>query len=61
MSYLEIANWYDLKADSDGSYTLILRTRNVEKLLNLLESMFKAQEIPVEIARGLRRLMITVK
>ena len=58
LNYLEIANWYNLKTNGD-SYTLVLRTRNIEKLLSiLLKSIFKVHGIPVEIVKGLRRLII---
>ncbi|MFO7966461.1 MAG: ribbon-helix-helix protein, CopG family [Archaeoglobaceae archaeon] len=62
LSQLETMNWFKLKTNGDKSYVLILRTRNVEKLLKVfLENLFSAQETPVEIMEGLRKLIIFPK
>jgi len=62
LKYLEATNWFRLKINGDEGYTLILRARSEGKLFRLfLESMFKAQEIPVEIIDGMRKLIILKK
>ncbi len=62
LNQLETRNWFKLKTNGDKSYVLILRTRNVEKLLKVfLENLFTAQGVPVEIMEGLRKLMIFPK
>ncbi|MFP3945448.1 MAG: ribbon-helix-helix protein, CopG family [Archaeoglobaceae archaeon] len=59
LDYLEIGNWYKLKTNGDKGCTLILRTQNEEKLLKIfLENMFEAQDVPVDIMEGLRKLII---
>lgn len=63
LKYLEEAtNWFRLKANGGGSCQLILRSRNEAKLLKIiLENMFKAQEIPVEISNGMRKITVEEK
>lgn len=62
LSYLEMVNWFRLKTNGNKNYTLILRTRNVERVLRVfLENLFKAMDLPVEIIDGLRKLIIVGK
>lgn len=62
LDQLEASNWFKLKTNGDKSYVLILRTRNVEKILKVfLENLFSSQEVPVEIMEGLRKLIIFPK
>jgi len=58
---LEIGNWFRLKPNG-GNYVLVLRTRNVEKILKVfLENLFEAFGTPVDIVEGLRKLTIINK
>jgi len=62
LRFLEATNWFRLKTNGNQSYTLILRTRNQSKLLQvLLENMFDVMRISVEITNGLRKMTITNK
>lgn len=63
LKYLEEStNWFRLKANGGNSCTLVLRAKNEANLLKvILESMFKAQGIPVEIINGMRKITITEK
>lgn len=58
---LEVGNWFRLKPNG-GNYVLVLRTRNVEKILkHFLENLFDALGTPVDIVEGLRKLTINKK
>jgi len=62
LNYLEMVNWFRLKTNGSQNYTLILRTRNVEKILKVfLENMFDAMGIHIDIVEGLRKLIIVKK
>jgi transcriptional regulator with XRE-family HTH domain len=59
---MEATNWFSLKTNDNGNYTLILRAKNEGKLLKIfLNSMFAAQKIPVEIIEGVRKIIVVDK
>ncbi len=62
LKYIEVGNWFRLKVDGDGCYTLVLSTHTEQKFLKqFLESLFKAQEIPVETRDSFGKLMVVKK
>jgi len=62
LNYMETENWFRVKSNGSGSYTLILSTRNEQKMLKrFLESLFKAQGIKADIVEGFRKLIIINK
>lgn len=62
LRFLEATNWFRLKTNGNGNYTLILRTRNQSRLLKVfLKTMFDAMDIPVEITNSLRKMTVVNK
>lgn len=60
LKYLEGAtNWFRLKTNGGMRYNLILRAKSEVKLLRvILERIFTAQEMPVKIINGIRKITI---
>jgi|Deesub1362A_J573_1020465.scaffolds.fasta_scaffold00202_52 hypothetical protein len=59
LRYMEVGNWFRIKIDGEGSYTLILSTFTAQRFLKVFfENLFKAQQIPVEIHEGYGKLRI---
>ena len=59
LRYMEVGNWFRVKIDGEGSYTLILSTHTSQKFLRIfLENVFKAQNIPVKIYEGFGKIRI---
>ncbi|AGK60452.1 hypothetical protein Asulf_00425 [Archaeoglobus sulfaticallidus PM70-1] len=59
LRYMEVGNWFRLKIDGEGCYTLVLSTHTSQKFLKVfLENLFKAQNNPVEIYEGYGKLRI---
>ena len=56
---MEVGNWFRVKIDGEGSYTLILSTHTSQKFLKIFfENVFKAQRIPVRIYEGFGKLRL---
>ena len=59
LRYMEVGNWFRVKIDGEGSYTLILSTHTSQKFLKIFfENVFKAQGIPVRIYEGFGKLRL---
>ncbi|AGK62081.1 hypothetical protein Asulf_02125 [Archaeoglobus sulfaticallidus PM70-1] len=61
LKFLELGNWFKVKANG-RVFTIILSTQSEQNILKIfLEGMFEAQNIPVEIISGSRKLTIVRK
>jgi predicted transcriptional regulator len=62
LRYMELGNFFKIKIDAEGCYTLVLSTHTEQKFLKLfLENIFKAQGINVEIRESFGKLRIIKK
>ncbi len=62
LRYMEVGNYFRIKIDGEGCYTLILSTHVEQKFLKIfLENLFKAQGCEVEIIEGYGKLRIIKK
>jgi hypothetical protein len=59
LRYMEVGNWFRVKIDAEGCYTLILSTHTSQKFLKIFfENIFKAQGISVKIYEGFGKLRL---
>ncbi len=59
LRYVEKANWYEIKEEGDGVYTLILNDFKIKKFVRVfLEKVFEGQGIKAEIREGFGKLIV---
>ncbi len=59
LRYVEKANWYEIKDEGDGVYTLILNDLKIKKFVKVfLEKVFEGQGIKAEIREGFGKLIV---
>ena len=59
LRYMEVGNYFRIKIDGEGRYTLILSTHTEQRFLKtFLENLFKAQGLDVTIQEGYGKLRI---
>ncbi|MEM4747763.1 MAG: ribbon-helix-helix protein, CopG family [Archaeoglobaceae archaeon] len=59
LSYVEKANWYEIKVEKKGIYTLVLNDLKVKKFVKtFLEKVFEGQKIKAEIKEGFGKLIV---
>ena len=59
INYVEKANWYDVKKENEGVYTLILNDLAIKKFVKIfLEEVFKGQKLPARIEEGFGKLIV---
>ena len=59
LKYLEMENWFRMKAVSDRTFNLVLTVSSELKILKkLLETIFKTMGFDVEIIEGLRKIIV---
>ncbi len=57
--YVEKANWYDVKEEGNGIYTLILNDLKIKKFVKVfLEKVFEGQKIKADIREGFGKLIV---
>jgi hypothetical protein len=62
LKYVERANWYGVKCEAKGVYTLILNDLAIKKFVKVfLEKVFQGQDLDVEIKEGFGKLIIVEK
>lgn len=59
LKYVERANWYEIKPEGTGVYTLILNDLKIKKFVKVfLEKVFEGQRLKVEIKEGFGKLIV---
>ncbi len=59
LKYVEKANWYEIKDEGNGVYTLILNDLKIKRFVRVfLENVFRGQGINAEIKEGFGKLII---
>jgi hypothetical protein len=59
LRYVERANWYEIKEEGEGIYTLILNDLKIKKFVKLfLEKVFEGQRINAKINEGFGKLIV---
>lgn len=59
LRYVEKANWYEIKEEGNGVYTLILNDLKIKKFVKIfLEKVFDGQGIKARIAEGFGKLIV---
>lgn len=59
LRYVEKANWYEIKEEGDGVYTLILNDLKIKKFVKVfLEKVFEGQRINARIKEGFGKLIV---
>ncbi|MEM1578627.1 MAG: ribbon-helix-helix protein, CopG family [Archaeoglobaceae archaeon] len=59
LKFLEVTNWFKVKAISESAYTLVLNARSEVKFVKkFLEGIFKIMGLNMEINEGLRKLIL---
>lgn len=62
LKYVEKANWYEIKEEGKGIYTLILNDLKIKKFVKVfLEKVFEGQKIRAEIKEGFGKLIVVEK
>ncbi len=62
LRYVEKANWYEIKEEGKGIYTLILNDPKIKKFVRVfLEKVFEGQGLDVEIREGFGKLIVVDK
>lgn len=62
LQYMEPGNFFRVKEDGDGSYTLILACPSEMRFIRIfLENIFRAQNIDVEIRESIGKLRVVVR
>ncbi|WP_236609713.1 ribbon-helix-helix protein, CopG family [Archaeoglobus sulfaticallidus] len=60
LRYVEKANWYEIKEERDGVYTLILNDPKIKRFVKVfLEKVFEGQGIKARINEGFGKLIIS--
>jgi len=59
LRYVEKANWYEIKEEGNGVYTLILNDLKIKKFVKIfLEKVFEGQRINARINEGFGKLIV---
>ncbi|MEM1998383.1 MAG: ribbon-helix-helix protein, CopG family [Archaeoglobaceae archaeon] len=59
LNYVEKANWYEMKIEKEGVYTLVLNDLKIKRFVKtFLENVFKGQRIKAEINEGFGKLIV---
>jgi predicted transcriptional regulator len=59
LRYVEKANWYEIKEEGNGIYTLILNDLKIKKFVKVfLEKVFEGQKINARINEGFGKLIV---
>lgn len=59
LKYVEKANWFEIKVERDGVYTLILNDLKIKRFVKtFLENVFKGQRLKAEISEGFGKLIV---
>jgi len=59
LRYVEKANWYEIKDEGNGIYTLILNDFKIKKFVRVfLEKVFEGQGLKAEIREGFGKLIV---
>ncbi len=59
LNYVEKANWFEMKIEKEGVYTLILNDLKIKRFVKtFLENVFKGQRIKAEISEGFGKLIV---
>ncbi len=59
LRYVEKANWYEIKDEGGGVFTLILNDLKIKKFVKVfLEKVFEGQGLEVEIKEGFGKLIV---
>uniref|UniRef100_A0A7C2NDE7 Ribbon-helix-helix protein, CopG family n=1 Tax=Archaeoglobus fulgidus TaxID=2234 RepID=A0A7C2NDE7_ARCFL len=59
LRYVEKANWYEIKEEGGGVYTLILNDLKIKRFVRtFLEKVFEGQNIKAEIKEGFGKLIV---
>ncbi|MET1124205.1 MAG: ribbon-helix-helix protein, CopG family [Archaeoglobaceae archaeon] len=59
LKYVEKANWYEIKDEGEGIYTLILNDLKIKRFVKtFLEKVFEGQHLDVEIKEGFGKLIV---
>ncbi len=62
LRYVEKANWYEIKDERDGVYTLILNDLKIKRFVKtFLEKVFEGQNLKAEIKEGFGKLIVVEK
>ncbi len=62
LRYVEKANWYEIKEEKRGIYTLILNDLKIKRFVKVfLEKVFEGQEIRAEVKEGFGKLIVVEK
>ena len=60
LKYVEKANWYEIKDEGSGVYTLILNDLKIKKFVRVfLEKVFEGQGLKADIKEGFGKLIVT--
>lgn len=59
LKYVERANWFEVKIEKEGVYTLILNDPKIKRFVKtFLENVFRGQRIKAEISEGFGKLIV---
>ncbi|MCS7121415.1 MAG: ribbon-helix-helix protein, CopG family [Archaeoglobaceae archaeon] len=59
LRYVEKTNWYEIKVENEGIYTLILNDLKIKKFVKIfLEKVFEGQKLKVDIKEGFGKLIV---
>ncbi len=59
LRYVEKANWYEIKDEGNGVYTLILNDLKIKRFVRVfLEKVFEGQGLKAEIKEGFGKLIV---
>lgn len=62
LKYVEKANWYEIKFERDGVYTLILNDLRIKRFVRtFLQKVFEGQKLKAEITEGFGKLIVVEK
>ncbi|AAB90877.1 ribbon-helix-helix protein, CopG family [Archaeoglobus fulgidus] len=62
LRYVEKANWYEIKDEGNGVYTLILNDLKIKRFVKtFLEKVFEGQNLKAEIKEGFGKLIVVEK
>ncbi|MDW7990235.1 MAG: ribbon-helix-helix protein, CopG family [Archaeoglobaceae archaeon] len=59
LRYVEKTNWYEMKVEREGIYTIVLNDLKIKRFVRtFLEKVFEGQKLRVEIKEGFGKLII---
>ena len=62
LRYVEKANWYEIKDEGNGVYTLILNDLKIKRFVRtFLEKVFEGQKLRAEVNEGFGKLIVVEK